>query len=140
EVLAGTATEPLWSALTEFTDWPQARLSLKANLLPGRVAAWCLAASRLPEGPYLDTHAGSGNGRAHPGGGWTAGRAGEMLKELTALVGEEGNVIVPRCPTGWKQTLPIWGRPRGDDWLMRQVKEKLDPGRLFNPGRFAAGI
>ena len=36
--------------------------------------------------------------------------------------------------------LPVWGRPRGDAWLMRQVKQALDPRRLFNPGRFVGGI
>ena len=48
--------------------------------------------------------------------------------------------MVLRCPTAWKAVLPIWGLPRGDAWLMRTVKEKLDPRRLFNPGRFVEGI
>jgi glycolate oxidase FAD binding subunit len=137
---AGAVTGPLWQALGELTAWPQARLSLKANLLPGRVAAWCLAAGRLLEGPRLHAHAGSGIVWAHLEGDLTAERAVEMLKGLTEQAGPEGNVIVPRCPVPWKQKLPVWGRPRDDAWLMRQVKEKLDPRGLFNPGRFVNGL
>jgi glycolate oxidase FAD binding subunit len=139
-VLAGAATEPVWQALAELPAWPRARLSLKANLLPGRVAAWCLAAARLPEPVLLHAHAGSGIVWAHLESDLTAERAGEMLKGLTEQAAEEGNVIVPRCPAPWKRLLPIWGRPRGDAWLMRQVKDRLDPRRLFNPGRFIDGI
>jgi FAD/FMN-containing dehydrogenase len=29
----------------------------------------------------------------------------------------------------------VWGAPRGDAWLMRRVKDSLDPRGLFNPGR-----
>ena len=27
-----------------------------------------------------------------------------------------------------------------DAWLMRQVKDRMDPRRVFNPGRFVDGI
>jgi FAD/FMN-containing dehydrogenase len=36
--------------------------------------------------------------------------------------------------------MPVWGNPRADVWLMKAVKDKLDPRGLFNPGRFVAGI
>jgi glycolate oxidase FAD binding subunit len=45
-----------------------------------------------------------------------------------------------RCPTEWKRSLPVWGLPRGDGFLMKRVKDRLDPGRVFNPGRFVDGI
>ena len=51
-----------------------------------------------------------------------------------------GNVVLLRCPTEWKRELPVWGRPRGDGWLMKAIKEKLDPKGIFNPGRFVDGI
>ena len=43
-------------------------------------------------------------------------------------------------PGGVEGGCPVWGRPTPDRALMRQVKDKLDPGRLFNPGRFVDGI
>jgi glycolate oxidase FAD binding subunit len=89
----------------------------------------------------VQAHAGSGIVRAHYAGGLTLERAKEMLEGLAdAAVAAGGNLVLPRCPPGWKRELPVWGRPRGDDWLMRQVKQALDPRRLFNPGRFAGGI
>jgi glycolate oxidase FAD binding subunit len=138
--LAGAATEQVWQGLAELPAWHEARLSLKANLLPGRVAGWCLAATRLPEQPLIHTHAGSGIVRAHFDSDLTAERAGEMLKMLMERVGDEGNIILPRCPVAWKPRLGVWGRQRNDIWLMRQVKERLDPRGLFNPGRFIDGI
>jgi glycolate oxidase FAD binding subunit len=140
EVRAGTVVDPLWQRLTDFALWPDARLSLKANLLPADVVPFCAALDRLAERSALHAHAGSGIVRAHFAGDLTPGRAAAILNELTPLAGDAGNVVVTRCPAEWKRQLPVWGRPRGDAWLMRQVKEKLDPRRLFNPGRFVGGI
>ncbi len=70
----------------------------------------------------------------------TLQRVAAMLKELTdSAVRAEGNLVLPHCPVEWKRDCPS-GAARGDLWLMRQVKEKLDPHNLFNPGRFVAGI
>ena len=120
-------------------DGPDAVLSFKANLLPGFVARFCLgaAADRL----LLHAHAGSGIVRGHLSGDLTRDRAAAMLKGLhESAAAAKGNVVLPRCPPAWKATLPVWGLPRGDAWLMRKVKEQLDPRRLFNPGRFLDGI
>ena len=40
------------------------------------------------------------------------------------------------APPVWKAALSVWGEPRGDAALMKAVRDKLDPRRLFNPGRF----
>jgi glycolate oxidase FAD binding subunit len=136
EARAGDTTGPLWQALTEHTTLPSARLSFKANLLPGGTAAFCLEADALPEEVLVQAHAGSGIVRGHVHGDLTRERAAEMLKglgERAAAAG--GNLVLPRCPTEWKHELPVWGAPRGDAWLMRQVRDRLCPHRLFNPGR-----
>jgi glycolate oxidase FAD binding subunit len=137
----GSTAEPLWQALVEFPLYEPARLTFKANLLPRAVAAFCRQAAALPEALLLQAHAGSGVGVGHVAGDLTLERAQAMLRSLHAAVAAaQGNVVVLRCPTAWKAALPIWGLPRGDTWLMRTVKEKLDPRRLFNPGRFVEGI
>jgi glycolate oxidase FAD binding subunit len=141
EARAASAAEPLWQALVELTGWPAALLSFKANLLPGAVVDFCRAADELADGLLLHAHAGSGIVRGHAGSDLTLERAQAMLKGLSErAVAAGGNLVLPRCPAQWKRLLPVWGVPRGDLGLMRQVKQHLDPRRLFNPGRFVGGI
>jgi glycolate oxidase FAD binding subunit len=145
EARAGGATGPLWRALTELTAHPPARLSFKANLLPGRSAAFCQQVDALPEPVLVQAHAGSGVVRGHlafgEGGALTRERAAAILKGLAEqAAAAQGNLVLPRCPADWKRELPVWGTPRGDAWLMRQVHARLCPRGLFNPGRFVGGI
>ncbi len=141
EARVGSAAEPLWHALVEFPLRDQSRLTFKANLLPRAVAAFCRQAAALHEGLLLQAHAGNGIVIGHADGDLTLEQAQAMLKTLHAsAAAAQGNVVVFRCPTAWKAGLPIWGLPRGDSWLMRAVKEKLDPRRLFNPGRFVDAL
>jgi glycolate oxidase FAD binding subunit len=134
------AAEPLWHALVELRLYPEARLSFKANLLPHATAAFCRQAAARPEGLLLQAHAGNGIVVGHAGD-LTLEQARTLLAELQRTAGEaQGNVVVLRCPSEWKPSLPLWGGPRGDRRLMRAVKEKLDPRGLFNPGRFVDGI
>jgi glycolate oxidase FAD binding subunit len=137
EVRAGTATTPLWNALVEWGLRPSAILSFKANLLPSATAELCLKADGASPEILLHAHAGSGIVRGHLPGATTLPQAAALLTELQPLAqAAQGSLIVSRCPAGWKKSMPIWGVPRGDIQLMRQVKDKLDPRHLFNPGRF----
>ncbi len=141
EARAGSAAVGLWRALAEFAAWQPSRLSFKANLLPGAVASFCRYANELPEGVLLHAHAGSGVVRGHFAGDLTPGRAAVILMGLQErAAAAKGNVILPQCPPAWKRSLPVWGASRGDAWLMRRVKEALDPRGVFNPGRFVDGI
>jgi glycolate oxidase FAD binding subunit len=138
---AGSAAEPLWRGLVEFPAQDDARLTFQANVRPGATAQLCQLAAGFPEGLLLQAHAGNGIVLGHAGGDLTVDRAQEMLKALQeAAAAAQGAVVVRRCPPAWKATLPVWGRPRGDWWLMRALKDQLDPRRLFNPGRFVDAI
>jgi glycolate oxidase FAD binding subunit len=133
--------EAVWGQLVEFPAHPAARLTFKANLLPSATAAFCREVAARPDNLLLQAHAGSGIVIGHAAGDLTAEQARAMLTALQAVAVEaQGNLVLLRCPVEWKQTLPVWGVPRGDAALMRAVKEKLDPRRLFNPGRFVDGI
>ncbi len=135
-----TGLTPTERTLTGLTPTAQG-LSFKANLLPSAAAAFCLQAAAMPEPMRLHAHAGSGIVYGHLDGDLTLPRASAMLNELTeTAVQAQGNLVLPRCPIEWKRELSVWGRERGDSWLMRQVKDKMDPHCVFNPGRFAAGI
>ncbi len=139
--LVGTAADLLWRALIEFPARPAAYLMFKANMLPRATAAFCLQAAAVPEKLLLQAHAGNGIVLGQVDGDLTLERAQAMLRTLLeAALAAQGNVVVLRCPSAWKKGLPIWGAPRGDVWLMRAIKDKLDPRRLFNPGRFVDGL
>jgi glycolate oxidase FAD binding subunit len=138
---AADSATPLWQALTELTAPPNTLLSFRANLLPSAVAGFCQTAGSTP-GILVQAHAGSGIVRGHfTNPDLTEQAAASILKELRSLaVVAQGNLILPHCPLPWKRSLPVWGDPPANLWLMRRVKEQLDPGRLFNPGRFLPGI
>jgi glycolate oxidase FAD binding subunit len=135
-VLAGAAAGPLAQALVDFAAWSEAALTFQANLLASATAAFCLQAADLPDHLHLQAHAGNGIVLGHVPGNLTGERAGVLLNGLLgAAVSAQGNLVVRRCPPAWKKSLPIWGKPRNDLWLMRRLKETLDPRDLFNPGR-----
>lgn len=140
EARAGQAGESLWQSLVEMLLPADARLTFKANLLPSAVAGFCLQAAALHGELRLHAQAGAGIVRGHSTS-LTMEQAQALLKELQpAATAAQGSVVVPRCPVAWKQSLSVWGPPRGDWMLMRQVIGQLDPRRLFNPGRYLQGL
>jgi glycolate oxidase FAD binding subunit len=141
DVRVGSAAEPLWDSLVELPADPDAVLTFKANLLPSATAEFCRQAASLPVNMALQAHAQNGIVIGHLRGDLTPEPVREILEGLRArAVAARGNLIVLRCPPAWKKDLAVWGAPRGDAWLMRTVKEKLDPRRLFNPGRFLTDL
>ena len=135
DVRAGPTTEPLWRALGDSPARTDSRLTFKANLLPSRTATFCDHLTQMPYEISLHAHAGNGIVRGHVDGASTLERAEALVRRLQELTAPEGNVIVERCPTQWKTSLPVWGIRRGDASLMHTIKKALDPGNLFNPGR-----
>mgnify|MGYP002784784487 CR=1 FL=1 len=130
--------KPLCNAMIEFGA---EATTFKATMLPGATAEFCRAVDIEPARPQVRSHAGSGIVYGHWDAGLTLEQAASMLKEWRELAAEgKGDVVVTRCPSAWKQTLDVWGPPRNDAWLMRDVKAKFDPKGIFNPGRFVDGI
>jgi glycolate oxidase FAD binding subunit len=136
QALAGKASDPLWAALVEAPLDPETQLHFKANLLSSAVAPFCLQASQLEPALRLQAHAGNGIVHGHADG-LTLESARTLIDTLTTTAASaRGNVLVAHAPPAWKPQLPLWGRPRADQALMRQIVHRLDPQRLFNPGRF----
>jgi FAD/FMN-containing dehydrogenase len=130
--------------LSKWTDFPlatQRGLTFKANLLPASTASFFRRADALIPRPALVAHAGNGIVFGHLPPEATLEEAKAVLAELGRAAGEaSGNVVVMRCPGPWKAVLPVWGRSTPERDLMKAVKDKLDPQRLFNPGRFVDEI
>jgi glycolate oxidase FAD binding subunit len=134
--LRGPEAAPLWAALTELPGRAAASLVFKANLLPSGVAAFCQKGAALSDTLELQTHAGSGiviGQREEELSREAAERLLQALREQATTA--QGNLVIRRCPPEWKKTLPVSGTPRDDQWLMQEVKSRLDPKQLFNPGR-----
>ena len=68
----------------------------------------------------------------------------KFIKEITAKVeSNSGSAIIEQAPLALKAQLKdIWGNAlsRTELRLMREIKNKLDPKRTLNPGRFVNRI
>jgi glycolate oxidase FAD binding subunit len=51
-----------------------------------------------------------------------------------------GHASLMWAPLADKSQLPAWDDAGPAGRIMRRIKEQLDPGHVFNPGRFVAGI
>lgn len=60
------------------------------------------------------------------------------LRDRACNVG--GNLIVESVPKSIKYQIDIWGQIGSGLKLMKQIKARLDPLNLFNPGRYVSGI
>ena len=53
---------------------------------------------------------------------------------------ESGHAVVASAPFAVRRAVDPWGPPPPDFFLMKRIKEALDPGGLFAAGRFVGGI
>ncbi len=136
----GEQSERLFHLLGERDAPSNCRLSFKANLLPSAVTDFMRASCAFPLN-LVQAHAGNGIVIGHLPPDVTLEQARSSISQLRANAVEyQGNLVLLRCPTEWKRELGVWGQPRGDWQLMREIKKQLDPNNLFNPGRFVDGI
>ena len=129
----------LCSALTQFQSSAAGPLTFRANLLPSFVPTFL---KRLDPALWA-TQARAGNGLVF--GHWLGAESLETVQPIldtlrAEAVGCGGNLVLPRCPTAWKNSLKIWGEPRGDWPLAERLKKAFDPRGVLNPGRFIASI
>jgi len=51
-----------------------------------------------------------------------------------------GHAVIESCPAALKREVSVWGPPRADLALMRNLKNEFDPRGILSPGRFYGGI
>ena len=142
---------PLLRGVTDlgWAEETRPELVLKINLPPAaslQMSAW-LQADPVFGGNFLDVASvvdiGFGGIRLLSWG--PSGGSAEDIRRLRKAVGRlEGSVVVEQCPLAWKGELDVWGELPPDFTsgmeIMRRLKNKFDPHRTLNPGRFLGGL
>lgn len=129
----------IWDSLTEFQTCADDPLTFEANLRPSQCMAFAERATEL--GVAVQVHAGNGLviGQLLDEAA-TIGQTTAILNELRPLARSQGgNLVVLHCDAEWKARMPMCGDPEQSWPLMKQLKQKLDPQGLLNPGRFVDG-
>ena len=132
----GEEVTGLWAEL----NWFAARASglvIKANVRPSLAAEFANAVADSHSYVLLQAQALNGIVYAtYPDVGDSVEQAASIVNPLlNRAIEGGGNLTVRHCPTAWKKSLRVWGRPGSDRDLMRHVKRTLDPRNVFNPGR-----
>ncbi len=66
--------------------------------------------------------------------------AGDVAALRTACAAGGGALVVEAAPTDLKAALDVWGPPRPDFALMRNLKAAMDPRVILNRGRYLGRI
>ena len=138
----------LWECLREdhfcLAEPPLESVKLKVNILPNQLVQWIEEIERQLSGtevPFcLRAHAGSGVIRIYcdldPSTQQAGRLAGPIERWRGLLHAVRGSVVIERGPANLKNRVDAWGYRFRDLKLMKQIKNRLDPGKILNPGRF----
>lgn len=139
EGLAGGAeAEPsgrFWQDVRDYHRIGRACWRLRVSAVPGDLGA-LMAAALAGTGVEVIAHAGAGTLLVY--GQEPAPALISALQQRAAALG--GAAVLEEAPPDLKRQVAVWGPPRPEWRLMRQIKETLDPGGVLNPGRFVGGI
>ena len=138
----------LWDCLREdhfcLAEPPLESVKLKVNILPSQLVQWIeeierrLSETEVPF--FLRAHAGSGVIRIYchldPSTPQAVRLAGLIDRWRGLLHSARGSVVIERGPADLKNRVDPWGYRYKDLKLMRQIKNRLDPREILNPGRF----
>jgi glycolate oxidase FAD binding subunit len=149
ETLADKDAARLWRELADFA-WDEATrplLGVRASVTPSACQGLVESLKNIaaPDGmePAVVSHPAHGTVLAC----WYADDAipDSAIAELAAVVRSAtekagGRLVVEHAPVGAKSLVDVWGEPGAPIALMKRFKERYDPQRLLNPGRFVGGI
>lgn len=141
ETIDGQAKGSVWQELTESGVTSDPVFRIRASVPAQMLGELCRLVAEREQPWRLQAHAGNGILRIQGSTEYGEPRSRELFVAVLDFAAKNGgNAVVEDCPSEWKRGLEIWGRPREDLWLMRKIKDSLDPDHIFNPGRFVAGI
>lgn len=139
DVIAEPEAASLWQALTEFQTCADDPLTFQANVRPSECIAFVERATKL--NVAVQAHAANGIAIGQlPESTATISETTTILNELRqAARSRGGNLHILHCDSEWQPLLPMCGEPEPSWPLMKQLKQKLDPHGLLNPGLFMDG-
>ncbi|MDT5269488.1 MAG: hypothetical protein QOH49_1674 [Acidobacteriota bacterium] len=127
----------LWARLSSASPQGDSPLVWRASVLPSALDSML---TRLGDdyGRALSWHAGAGDGRLR-----VFDESQNHDHPIVVLRGMReaardagGSLVVERAPTELKRELGAWGLSESAAFLMKRLKEQLDPSDTFSPGRF----
>jgi len=146
-VLKGEGDRAFWTAVRDLPLAADVSAVLKSNFpisMQTEILGTCeRTAQAAGIGCAFVGHAGNGILTAYilEKGGGQPGPVAELIGKFTDEAAKQGgNLVVESCPRELKAKIGVWGRPRGDEALMRRLKEEMDPAGVLSPGRFVGGI
>lgn len=119
DVRTGDDAVAVWSKLTDLPCRAESTFVRKASVRPSQVAEVLANAEGTVD--LIHAHALSGIIWLH------------SAAESTLAI--PGTVVTRTAPAEWKTPERVWGKPASDWALKAHIKQTLDPGKVFNPGR-----
>jgi glycolate oxidase FAD binding subunit len=119
DVRTGDDANAVWSQLTDLPCRPDSKFVRKASIRLSQVAEVLTSAEGNVD--LIHAHALSGIIWLH------------STAESTLDI--PGTVVTRTAPAEWKTPERVWGKPASDWALKAHIKQTLDPGNVFNPGR-----
>ncbi|MFZ5814509.1 MAG: FAD-binding oxidoreductase [Bacillota bacterium] len=120
----------LWGAVTNFGDRFGAAYQIRVNTVIADLER-CLQL-----GESTIAYMGTGTVMLY---GWEA-EAGQVAGQMEAAAMGGGWAVLEAAPVTIRRVVEPWGPPRPEWRLMRAIKERFDPGRILNRGRFVGGM
>ncbi len=145
DTLAQDEARARWNAVADF-GWngsaeEEAALRLgclpsKTNSVIGAVSEYC-----AQNGYSWEMAAGPARGVVRCKIQAPPDRMSAAVSDLRSIAAsEDGYALVEQAPLGAKAELDVWGDPGPALHLMRRLKDRMDPNRILNPGRYVGGI
>jgi len=137
------ASTDVWNARQELFTNGDASVMAKCGVLPSQLGSLCDAIFRQAQSAGVTaTVVAQGTGLTEVR--FCAAETRSLPPVVSGLRAElerlDGTLVVHQCPSSAKQALDVWGTPESAMPLMQQIKQKFDPARTLNPGRFVGAL
>jgi glycolate oxidase subunit GlcD len=143
--------DTLWARLSSTGRGGVGGLVWRAGVLPSALGVLLGGLTSGVYGREADWHAGAGDGRLRVFGDVPArvedvkdkGAASVLaslrdMREAARAGG--GSLVVERAPAWLAREFDAWGLSESAAFLMKRLKEQLDPADTFSPGRFGFNL